>query len=186
MSAHSSEREISDSEGDASKVGDTKNGSTVSFLTSTETEIATYVWEPKLRGFLAEDAMRDLFHEQKSLVTWQQRITKSSNEGSESRNNNRYAVVVQDLATRWIQSYPCKKNRRRRRRVYESFWSRHISQKVICTEKFMRIWQILWRVDMESSNIHSSSLRNKRNCRTSYTTSKRGNISCTIAIRTGW
>ena len=27
----------------------------------------------------------------------------------ESRNNHRYAVVVQDLATQWIQSYPCKK-----------------------------------------------------------------------------
>ena len=27
---------------------------------------------------------------------------------SESRNNYRYAVVVQDLATQWIQSYPCK------------------------------------------------------------------------------
>ena len=27
--------------------------------------------------------------------------------GSESRNNHRYAVVVQDLATQWIQSYPC-------------------------------------------------------------------------------
>ena len=26
----------------------------------------------------------------------------------ESRNNYRYAVVVQDLATQWIQSYPCK------------------------------------------------------------------------------
>ena len=26
----------------------------------------------------------------------------------ESRNNHRYAVVVQDLATRWIQAYPCK------------------------------------------------------------------------------
>ena len=26
----------------------------------------------------------------------------------ESRNNHRYAVVVQDLATEWIQSYPCK------------------------------------------------------------------------------
>ena len=25
-----------------------------------------------------------------------------------SRNNHRYAVVVQDLATQWIQSYPCK------------------------------------------------------------------------------
>ena len=27
---------------------------------------------------------------------------------SESRNNHRYAEVVQDLATQWIQSYPCK------------------------------------------------------------------------------
>ena len=26
----------------------------------------------------------------------------------ESRNNHRYAVVVQDLVTQWIQSYPCK------------------------------------------------------------------------------
>ena len=26
----------------------------------------------------------------------------------ESRNNHRYAVVVEDLATQWIQSYPCK------------------------------------------------------------------------------
>ena len=29
-------------------------------------------------------------------------------EGCESRNNHGYAVVVQDLATQWIQSYPCK------------------------------------------------------------------------------
>ena len=29
-------------------------------------------------------------------------------EGCEARNNHRYAVVVQILATQWIQSYPCK------------------------------------------------------------------------------
>ena len=28
--------------------------------------------------------------------------------GCESRNNHRYAVVVQDLATQWLQSNPCK------------------------------------------------------------------------------
>ena len=28
--------------------------------------------------------------------------------GCESRKNHRHAVVVQDLATQWIQSYPCK------------------------------------------------------------------------------
>ena len=33
---------------------------------------------------------------------------KSLNEESESRNNHRYAVVAQDLATQWLQSYPCK------------------------------------------------------------------------------
>ena len=29
-------------------------------------------------------------------------------ESCESRNDHRYAIVVQDLATQWIQSYPCK------------------------------------------------------------------------------
>ena len=33
---------------------------------------------------------------------------KILSEESESSNNHRYAVVVQDLATQWIQSYPCK------------------------------------------------------------------------------
>ena len=33
---------------------------------------------------------------------------KVLSEGCESRNNHRYAVVVQDLATQWIQSCPCK------------------------------------------------------------------------------
>ena len=33
---------------------------------------------------------------------------KVLNEGCESRDKHRYAVVVQDLATQWIQSYPCK------------------------------------------------------------------------------
>ena len=33
---------------------------------------------------------------------------KVLSENCESRNNHRYAIVVQDLATPWIQSYPCK------------------------------------------------------------------------------
>ena len=32
---------------------------------------------------------------------------KVLSESCESRNNHRYAVVVQDLATLWIQAYPC-------------------------------------------------------------------------------
>ena len=33
---------------------------------------------------------------------------KVLSENCESRNNHRYAVAVQDLATQWIQAYPCK------------------------------------------------------------------------------
>ena len=33
---------------------------------------------------------------------------KVLSESCESRNNHRYAVVVQDLAIQWIQAYPCK------------------------------------------------------------------------------
>ena len=35
-------------------------------------------------------------------------VNKVLSEGCESRNNHRYAVVMQDLATQWIQAYPCK------------------------------------------------------------------------------
>ena len=40
------------------------------------------------------------------LITAEHKVLS---EGCESRNNHRYAVVVQDLATQWIQAYPCKK-----------------------------------------------------------------------------
>ena len=33
---------------------------------------------------------------------------KVLSESCESRKNHRYAIVLQDLATQWIQSYPCK------------------------------------------------------------------------------
>ena len=39
------------------------------------------------------------------LITVDQKVLS---ENCESRNNHRYAVVVQDPATQWIQAYPCK------------------------------------------------------------------------------
>ena len=39
------------------------------------------------------------------LITADHRVLS---EVCESRNNHRYAIVVQDLATQWIQSCPCK------------------------------------------------------------------------------
>ena len=49
---------------------------------------------------------------------------KVLSEGCESRNNHRYAVVVQDLATQWIQSYPCKqKLHRKHKGACKSSWN---------------------------------------------------------------
>ena len=62
------------------------------------------------------------------LITADQKVI---NEGCESRDNHRYAVVVRNIATQWIKSYPSKTQRlhTRRERVYESSSSRHTHQK---------------------------------------------------------
>ena len=49
---------------------------------------------------------------------------KVLSDNCESRNNHRYAVVVQDLATEWIQAYPCKqKLYKKPREACKSSWS---------------------------------------------------------------
>ena len=80
-------------------------GNTVFLLTSRKTEIARSARGPKSQG---HRALAESYLVQKFLVILLQQITKVLSEGCESRNTHRYAVVVQDLATQWIQSYPCK------------------------------------------------------------------------------
>ena len=73
----------------------------------------------------------------------------------------------------------------RRRRVYKNSWNRPRSQKL-----FLRT--IHWNLPSLVKNYHGiiglsrPSIRNKRNCRTSCTTSKRGNIRRIIAVWIGW
>ena len=128
--AHSSEREISDPEGDASKVETHKRKH--SFCTRFPKDRncdkcfrAKIMRVPCRRRDEGSIPRAEKFGD---LITTDHKVL---NEGSESRNNHRYAVVVQDLATQLIQSFSCKKQkiRRRLRRVYESFESRHRSQK---------------------------------------------------------
>ena len=53
----------------------------------------------------------------------------------ESRNNHRYAVVVQDLATQWIQTYPCKtKTSQETQRSLQKFLEPNRKLKVIYTD----------------------------------------------------
>ena len=55
---------------------------------------------------------------------------KVLSDNGESRNNHRYAVVVQDLATQWIQAYPCKnKTSQETQRSLQKFWNPRGHQK---------------------------------------------------------
>ena len=60
---------------------------------------------------------------------------KVLSENCESRNNHRFAVVVQDLATQWIQSYPCKtKTSQETQRSLQKFLEPNRKPKVIYTD----------------------------------------------------
>ena len=60
---------------------------------------------------------------------------KVLSEGCESRNNHGYAIVVQDLATQWIQSYPCKtKTSQETQRSVQQFLEPDRKPKVIYTD----------------------------------------------------
>ena len=66
------------------------------------------------------------------LITADHKIVS---EGCESRNNCRHAVVVQDLATQWIQSYPCRtKTSQETERSLQKFLEPNRKPKVIYTD----------------------------------------------------
>ena len=60
---------------------------------------------------------------------------KVLSDNCESRNNHRYAVVVQDRATQWIQAYPCKnKTSQETQRSLQKFLEPERKPKVIYTD----------------------------------------------------
>ena len=60
---------------------------------------------------------------------------KVLSDNCESRINHRYAVVVQDLATQWIQAYPCKnKTSQETQRSLQKFLEPERKPKVIYTD----------------------------------------------------
>ena len=59
---------------------------------------------------------------------------KVLSDNCESLNNHRYAVVVQDSATQWIQAYPCKnKTSQETQRSLQKFLEPERKPKVIYT-----------------------------------------------------
>ena len=109
--------------------------STVLVLISLKTEIARSVRGLKLQEPRAEDAMAEPYFVLKifgDLITADHKLLSDN---YESRNNHRYTVVVQDLATQWIQAYPCKnKTSQETQRSLQKFLEPERKPKVIYTD----------------------------------------------------
>ena len=112
---------------------------------------------------------------------------KVLSDGCESRNNHRYAVVVQDLAIQWIQSYPCKtKILRKHEGACKSSWSRMGSLKSFTLT-------IPWQFgkaceDLSWNHCTSTPHRSKTNgiCWESSPQSDRRYVCSVVAIKSGW
>ena len=116
-------------------------------LTLVKTEIARSVRGPKLQGPRAEDELAQPYFEQQFFGDLTTADHKILSEGCESRNNHRYAVVVQDLATQWIQAYPCKTTTSQEtRKSLQKFLEPNRKPKVIYTDnssEFGKAWEDL-------------------------------------------
>ena len=119
--AHSSERANSDSEGEASNVETQKR----------KHSVHAYFRKNQKRSILRTEKYGD-------LTTTECKVL---NEGRESRNNHRHAVVVQDLATQWnpCQTKTSQETEKNLRKLTETV----AEAKSYSYVQFIRIWQVL-------------------------------------------
>ena len=87
---------------------------------------------------------------------------KVLSEGCESRNNHRYAVVVLDVASQWIQSYPCKaKTSQETQRSLQKFLEPNRKPKVIHTDNSLEFGKAC--EDLSWNHCTSTSHRSETN-----------------------
>ena len=108
-------------------------------------------------------------------------------EEGELRNNHRYAVVVQDLVTQRLQSYPCKT------KVFSGDGKEFtkVFRAVTKATSYIYVQSIgickfLWWFILESPHFRTSSIRDKWHCWKRRTKSERRKFSSIATIRIGW
>ena len=91
---------------------------------------------------------------------------KVLSEGCESRNNRRYAVVVQDLATQWIQSYPCnRKISQETQKCLQKFLEPGKKPEVIYTDNSLEFGKACEDLSWNHSlYVDTTQIRNKWDC----------------------
>ena len=89
---------------------------------------------------------------------------KVFSDNCESRNNHRYAVVVQGLATQWIQAYPCKtKTSQETQRSLQKFLEPERKPKVIHTDNSLQSAKLV-KISLGPLHICNTPIRNKWDC----------------------
>ena len=152
-------------------------------LISLRTEIARSASGPKLQGLRAEDAgeavpRADNFGD---LITADHKVLSDN---CESRNNHRYAVVVQDLATQWIQAYPCKnKTSQETHRSLQKFLEPERKPKVIYTDNSLEFGKACEDLSWNHWHVYTTPIGDKWYCRKSGAQRKGRHFCCIAAIR---
>ena len=113
---------------------------------------------------------------------------KVLSEGCESRNNHQFAIVVQDLATQWIQAYPCKtKTSQETQRSLQKFLENPSRKpKVIYTDNSLEFGKACEESLLESLHVYTTQIRNKWDCWKSSAQSKGRHLCCIAAIGSKW
>ena len=108
---------------------------------------------------------------------------KVLSDNCESRNNHRYAVVVQDLATQWIQAYPCKtKTSQETQRSLQKFLGPDRNPKVNYTDNSLKFGKAC--EDLSWNHCTSAPHRSETNgiAERAVRRVKRRHLCCIVAI----
>ena len=90
---------------------------------------------------------------------------KVLSENCESRNNHRYAVVMQDLATQCVQSYPCKtKISQETQRSLQKFLEPTWKPKVIYSDNSVEFGKACEDLSRNHCTSTTTQIRNKWGC----------------------
>ena len=160
--------------------------STVLLLMSLKTEIARSVKRPKFtrvpcrRRNGGAVLLAEHFGD---LITADHKVLSDN---CESRNNHRYAVVVQDLATQWIQAYPCKtKTSQETQRSLQKFLEPERKPKVIYTDNSLEFGKA--RQDLTWNHCSLAPHRSETNGIAEESAKSKGrHFCCIVAIKSEW
>ena len=90
---------------------------------------------------------------------------KVLSENCESRNNHRYAVVVQDLATQWIQSYPCETTTSQEtQRSLQKLLEPDRNPKVVFSDNSLEFGKACEDLSWNHCTSNTTQIRNKWDC----------------------